>query len=100
LKAKVALYAGTKGAVEQFTRQLAKELGPKGITINTVAPGPVNTELFTNGKSEALINQLASTNSFSRLGEPEDISTVVAFLASNDSRWISGQTIRVNGGSI
>jgi 3-oxoacyl-[acyl-carrier protein] reductase len=95
-----SLYAGTKGAVEQFTRQLAKELGPKGITINTVAPGPVNTELFTTGKSEALINQLISTNSFNRLGEPEDISSVVAFLASNDSRWISGQTIRVNGGSI
>ncbi|QGQ97254.1 SDR family oxidoreductase [Paenibacillus psychroresistens] len=95
-----SVYAGTKGAVEQFTRQLAKELGPRGITINTVAPGPVNTELFTTGKSEALINQLASTNSFNRLGEPEDISSVVAFLASNDSRWISGQTIRINGGSV
>lgn len=95
-----SLYAGTKGAVEQFTRQLAKELGPKGITINAVAPGPVNTELFKTGKSEALINQLSSANAFNRLGEPDDISGVVAFLASEESRWITGQTIRANGGFI
>ncbi|WP_419876092.1 SDR family oxidoreductase [Candidatus Pristimantibacillus sp. PTI5] len=93
-------YAGTKGAVEQFTRQLAKEIGPKGITINAVAPGPVNTELFTVGKSEEQITAVGNMNSFGRLGEPEDISRVVLFLASAESQWITGQTIRVNGGFI
>ncbi len=93
-------YAGTKGAVEQFTRQLAKELGPKGITINAVAPGPVNTELFTAGKSEEQIKATGNMNSFGRLGEAEDISRVVLFLASQESQWVTGQTIRVNGGFI
>ncbi|MDT3425443.1 3-oxoacyl-[acyl-carrier protein] reductase [Paenibacillus forsythiae] len=93
-------YAGTKGAVEQFTRQLAKELGPKGITINAVSPGPVNTELFTAGKTEEQIKAVGSSNSFGRLGEPEDISKVVLFLASPESQWVTGQTVRVNGGFI
>jgi 3-oxoacyl-[acyl-carrier protein] reductase len=93
-------YAGTKGAVEQITRQLAKELGPKGITINAVAPGPVNTELFTAGKSEEQIKAVGNMNSFGRLGEPEDISKVVLFLASQESQWVTGQTIRVNGGFV
>ncbi|MGO0062898.1 SDR family oxidoreductase [Brevibacillus fluminis] len=95
-----SLYAGTKGAVEQFTRQLAKELGPKGITINAVAPGPVNTELFTQGKSEAQIEALTKLNSFGRLGETDDIAGVVVFLASQEARWITGQTLRVNGGYV
>jgi 3-oxoacyl-[acyl-carrier protein] reductase len=95
-----SLYAGTKGAVEQFTRQLAKELGPKGITINAVSPGPVNTELFTVGKTEEQIKAVGNSNSFGRLGEPEDISRVVLFLASSESQWVTGQTIRVNGGFI
>ena len=95
-----SVYAGTKGAVEQFTRQLSKELGPKRITINAVAPGPVNTELFTVGKTEEQISAIANMNSFGRLGEPEDISKVVLFLSSQESQWITGQTIRVNGGFI
>lgn len=95
-----SVYAGTKGAVEQFTRQLAKEFGRKGITINAVSPGPVNTELFTVGKSAEEIANVGSMNSFGRLGEPEDVSSVVLFLASKESQWITGQTIRVNGGFI
>ncbi|MCM3260861.1 SDR family oxidoreductase [Paenibacillus lautus] len=95
-----SVYAGTKGAVEQFTRQLAKEFGPKGITINAVAPGPVNTELFTVGKSEEQIAGIVSMNSFGRLGEPDDIAGVVLFLASEESKWITGQTLRVNGGFV
>ncbi|MDH6370276.1 3-oxoacyl-[acyl-carrier protein] reductase [Paenibacillus sp. PastF-3] len=95
-----SVYAGTKGAVEQFTRQLAKEFGRKGITINAVSPGPVNTELFTVGKSAEEIANVGSMNSFGRLGEPEDISSVVLFLASKESQWVTGQTIRVNGGFI
>lgn len=95
-----SVYAGTKGAVEQFTRQLAKEFGPKGITINAVAPGPVNTELFTVGKSEEQIAGIVNMNAFGRLGEPDDIAGVVLFLASEESKWITGQTLRVNGGFV
>lgn len=95
-----SLYAGTKGAVEQFTRQLAKEFGPKGITINAVAPGPVNTELFNVGKTPEQIEGLRKMNSFGRIGEPDDIAGLVLFLAGEDSRWITGQTIRANGGFI
>ena len=93
-------YAGTKGAVEQITRQLAKELGPKGITINAVAPGPVNTELFKVGKTVEQIAGIGNMNSFGRLGQPEDVSNVVLFLASQESQWVTGQTIRVNGGFV
>ncbi|MBP2001490.1 3-oxoacyl-[acyl-carrier protein] reductase [Paenibacillus shirakamiensis] len=95
-----SVYAGTKGAVEQFTRQLAKELGPKGITINAVAPGPVDTELFRQGKTEDQIAHLSGLNAFGRIGEPEDIAKVVLFLASEQSQWITGQTLRANGGFI
>lgn len=95
-----SVYAGTKGAVEQFTRQLAKEFGPKGITINAVAPGPVNTELFTFGKSEEQIAGIVNMNAFGRLGEPDDIAGVVLFLAGEESKWITGQTLRVNGGFV
>ncbi|MFD0681681.1 MULTISPECIES: SDR family oxidoreductase [unclassified Paenibacillus] len=95
-----SVYAGTKGAVEQFTRQLAKEFGPKGITINAIAPGPIHTELFTNGKTEAQIEGIIRMNSFGRLGEIDDISGTVLFLASDEARWITGQTIKVNGGFV
>lgn len=93
-----SVYAATKGAVEQFTRQLAKEFGPRDIIINCIAPGQVSTELFLNGKSEALIDSYRRMNAFGRLGEPEDIANAVEFLVSDKARWITGQTIRVNGG--
>ncbi|MGG0777338.1 SDR family oxidoreductase [Bacillus rugosus] len=95
-----SVYAGTKGAVEQFTRQLAKEFAEKQITINAVAPGPVNTELFTVGKTEQQIEGLKKTIALGRIGEPEDIANVIEFLVSEKSQWITGQTIRVNGGFI
>ncbi|WP_219835077.1 SDR family oxidoreductase [Paenibacillus sp. R14(2021)] len=95
-----SVYAGTKGAVEQFSRQLAKEFGPKGITINTIAPGPINTELFTIGKSEEQLKAMSGMNAFGRLGEPDDISRIVLFLASEDSQWVTGQTLRANGGFV
>jgi 3-oxoacyl-[acyl-carrier protein] reductase len=93
-----SVYAATKGAVEQITRQLAKEFGPKRITINTIAPGPTMTELFTTGKTEEQIDTLSKLNSFHRLGEPVDIANAVELLVSEKSHWITGQTIRVNGG--
>ncbi|MCY7779807.1 SDR family oxidoreductase [Bacillus haynesii] len=95
-----SVYAGTKGAVEQFTRQLAKEFAAKQITINAVAPGPVNTELFTEGKTEQQIEGLKKLIALGRIGEPEDIANVIGFLVSEQSQWITGQTIRVNGGFI
>lgn len=93
-------YAATKGAVEQITRQLAKEFGQKNITINAVAPGPVNTELFNADKTEQQIASIANMNSFGRIGEPEDIANVISFLAGDQSAWVTGQTLRVNGGYV
>ncbi|WP_405104500.1 SDR family oxidoreductase [Paenibacillus sp. FSL K6-1217] len=93
-----SVYAATKGAVEQLTRQLAKEFGAKNIVVNCVAPGQVSTELFLNGKSEELVDSFRRMNAFGRLGEPEDIANVIDLLVSDKARWITGQTIRVNGG--
>lgn len=95
-----SMYAGTKGAIEQFTRHLSKEFGPKRITINAIAPGPVNTELFNVGKSEQQIEGMKKMNAFGRLGETDDIANVVSFLVSEQAQWVTGQTIRVNGGFI
>lgn len=93
-----SVYAATKGAVEQLTRQLAKEFGAKDIVVNCVAPGQVSTELFLNGKSDELVDSFRRMNAFGRLGEPKDIANVIELLVSDKARWITGQTIRVNGG--
>ncbi len=92
------IYNGTKGAVEGFTRVLAKELGARKITVNAVAPGPVETQLFLEGKSEADLARLAGLASQNRIGQPEEIAEVVAFLVSPEAGWVSGQIVRVNGG--
>lgn len=94
------LYVATKGAVDQMVRALAKDLGPRDITVNAVAPGPTGTELFYRGKSEQLLDVLRRASPFGRLGEPDEIASVVAFLAGEDSRWVSGQVLRVNGANM
>jgi 3-oxoacyl-[acyl-carrier protein] reductase len=91
-------YCATKGAVEQLTRIFAKEVGSRGINVNAVAPGPTETELFMNGKTQQDIDRLAGSNAFGRLGQPEDIARVIVTLACDDSKWISGQIIGANGG--
>lgn len=95
-----AIYNGSKAAVEAFTHTFAKELRGRQITVNAIAPGPVATELFLNGKSDELIQSLANLNPMQRLGQPDDIAAVVAFLASEQSGWINGQVIRANGGMV
>jgi 3-oxoacyl-[acyl-carrier protein] reductase len=95
-----AIYAATKAGIEAMTHVLAKELGPKAITVNAVAPGPVGTELFLKGKSDDLVSRIKGMNPFGRLGTPEDIARVVTFLASDQAAWISGQVIRANGGVV
>jgi 3-oxoacyl-[acyl-carrier protein] reductase len=93
-----ASYCATKAAVEQLTRIFAKEVGQRGITVNVVSPGPTNTELFTEGKSEADIQRMAAMAALGRIGQPEDIANLVLFLASDEAGWISAQNIGANGG--
>ena len=93
-----AIYNGTKAAVEAFTRVFAKELRGRRITVNAVAPGPVATDLFLNGKTEEQIQTFSKMPPLERLGQPDDIASVVAFLASKDGAWVNGQVLRANGG--
>ncbi|MBD0777885.1 SDR family oxidoreductase [Maribacter sp. ANRC-HE7] len=91
-----ALYSASKAAVEQMTRVFSKEIG-RGISVNAIAPGATETELFLKGKSQEFIDMLSSMNAFNRLAKPLDIAKVVLFMASDDSKWISGQVIGANG---
>lgn len=90
-------YGASKGAVEAMTLILARELRGKDVTVNTVAPGPTATALFLDGKPQHVIDHLASLPPLERLGEPDDIAEVVAFLAG-PARWINGQVLYTNGG--
>jgi 3-oxoacyl-[acyl-carrier protein] reductase len=94
------VYSGTKGAVDAVTRVLAKELGPKKIRVNAVNPGPVATEGFKSAGVEGsdFEKQMVQSTPLGRVGNPEDIATVVAFLASDDARWVTGSLLQVAGG--
>ena len=92
------LYNSCKGAIEQMVRVLAKDLGRLGIVVNAVSPGPTSTELFLKGKSEAVIQGLANSNPFGRLGTPEEVAEAFLWLAGDGSRWVNGQVLRSNGG--
>jgi len=91
-------YAASKGAVEAITLTLARELRGRDVTVNAVAPGPTATALFLDGKSEELIDRIANEPPLERLGTPDDIAEVVAFLAG-PGRWVNGQVVYANGGA-
>ncbi|GAA2373840.1 SDR family oxidoreductase [Streptomyces carpaticus] len=93
-------YAASKAAVESLTLILARELRGRDITVNTVAPGPTATDLFLEGKTAEEIDRLAKTPPLERLGTPEDIAEVVAFLTGPAGRWVNGQVLRANGGMV
>ena len=90
-------YVASKAAVEGITLILARELRGRDITVNSVGPGPTNTDLFVNGKTPEQIEGSAKAVPLERLGEPEDIAETVAFLASPAGHWINGQNIKANG---
>jgi 3-oxoacyl-[acyl-carrier protein] reductase len=94
------VYVATKAAIEGLTAILAKEMRGRSITVNAVAPGPIATDLFFNGKSQEVIDRLTQMNPLERLGTPEDIAAEVSFLVGPDGSWINGQTLRGNGGMV
>lgn len=96
----LSAYGGSKAAVEAFSRIWAAELAPRRITVNTVQPGMTNTDMITGGMGVAAMEKAASHHPMKRVGEPEDLADIVAFLASDDSRWINGQILTGTGGTM
>jgi 3-oxoacyl-[acyl-carrier protein] reductase len=94
------VYSATKSAVETMTAILSKELRGRRIAVNAVAPGPVATDLFLDGKTPELIDRMAKMNPMERLGTPEDIASTVSFLVGPEGGWINGQVLRANGGMV
>lgn len=95
-----ALYAGSKAPLEDFTKALAKEIGHRGVTVNTVCPGPVDTEFFHGEENEQAVAYLSAASVANRLGKIEDIVPMIEFIASDRSRWTTGQTLFINGGFV
>jgi 3-oxoacyl-[acyl-carrier protein] reductase len=95
----LSAYSATKGAIDTLVKHFAAALGPRGIRVNAVAPGVVDTDMSNFAKTEAGLKYALSIQAMQRLAQPEDIGPVVAFLASDEARWITGDTVRVDGGS-
>jgi NAD(P)-dependent dehydrogenase (short-subunit alcohol dehydrogenase family) len=93
------VYASTKGALETLSKNWAAILGPRGIRVNTVAPGVIDTDMSNFAKTEAGRELTLGMQALKRIGKPEDVADVVAFLASDAARWITGASIPVDGGS-
>ena len=92
-------YAATKGAIDTLVKHFAMALGERGIRVNAVAPGVVDTDMSSFTKSEAGRNATLSMQALKRIAQPDDIGGVVGFLASDAARWITGDTLHVDGGS-
>ena len=95
-----SIYAGSKAPLEDFTRALAKEVGARGITVNTIAPGPLNTSFFYPAETSESIEWLKHQSINGQLGEVNDIAPLVKFLVSPEAKWVTAQTIFINGGFI
>jgi NAD(P)-dependent dehydrogenase (short-subunit alcohol dehydrogenase family) len=95
----LAAYAATKGAIATLVKHFASELGERGVRVNAVAPGAIATDMSSFTKTDAGRDFTLSIQALKRLGQPDDVGDVVAFLASNEARWINGDTVRVDGGS-
>ena len=93
-----SLYISSKAAVEAMSKVLSLELGERGITVNTVAPGPTETEMYVNSGDDA--DAAAAQSPFNRLGQPKDIADVVAFVVSEECRWITGHVFEAGGGYV
>ncbi len=96
----VGPYSATKAAVECLVRSMQKELAPRGIRVNAVAPGPVDTDLFRAGKNAEALARSAAMSPFNRVGEAREVGEVIAFLASDKASWVAGQIVQPNGGLI
>ena len=95
----LAAYAATKGAIDTLVKHFAAQLGPRGIRVNAVAPGVVDTDMSSFVKTEAGQTSAVNMQALPRIARPDDIGPVIAFLASDEARWITGDTVRVDGGS-
>nr|DAD29400.1 TPA_asm: hypothetical protein HUJ06_030868 [Nelumbo nucifera] len=95
-----AAYTASKAAVETMTKILAKELKGTGITANSIAPGPVATDMFFAGKTEETVKRIVDACPLGRIGEPKDIAQLVGFIACDAGEWVNGQVIRINGGFV
>jgi 3-oxoacyl-[acyl-carrier protein] reductase len=94
----ILLYAATKGAIETLVKNWAAILGPRGIRVNAVAPGVIETDMSNFAKTEAGREATLGMQALKRIGKPEDVADVVAFLVSDKARWITGASIPVDGG--
>ena len=93
-------YSATKAAVESMVRSMSKELAGRGVRVNAVAPGPVDTDLFRAGKNEEALKRSAAMSPFNRVGRPQEVAEIVRFLASDSASWVHGQIVQPNGGLV